>query len=417
MITAFVDMVGLLMVVPLLPYYALEMGGAGIWVGILVSAFSLAQILSAPLWGRVSDHYGRRPALLVSLSAAAVAYVVFAFSQSLWLLLISRLVQGAGGGTVGVIQAYVADATEPKDRAKSLGWLSAATNLGVTIGPVLGAASLVMGRSAPGLLAAGLCVLNIAFAWAFLTETHVGSRRGGAAATATRPRHVIAQVLRNPGEPAPRLIWIYAIGMGAFMGFNSILVLVLADRFAITAENIWMVFTWNGAVAVLTRAFILGHMVDWLGEARLARLGQVLLAVGLMVIPFTARIVGEPIQLPLLANPIEPRILALGLAMMLVPLGTAFTFPCVTALLSKVIDPRERGVVMGVQQSFGGVARILSPLWMGFAFDNLGPGFPFWTCAGLVAATLMLTVGIDPEAHRHPAPLATPGPAAAPAAD
>src|SRR5687768_11098771 len=121
MITAFMDMVGLLMVLPLLPFYAEEMGGGGLWVGILVSAFSLAQLLSAPLWGRVSDRYGRRPALLIGLTGAAVAYVVFAYADSLWMLLASRLVQGAGGGTVGVVQAYVADISEPKDRARSLG--------------------------------------------------------------------------------------------------------------------------------------------------------------------------------------------------------------------------------------------------------------------------------------------------------
>ena len=101
MVTAFVDMVGLLMVVPLLPFYAREMGAGGLMVGVLVSAFSLAQLISAPLWGRFSDRYGRRPALLIGLGASAAAYVVFAFSDSLALLLVSRLVQGAGGGTVG----------------------------------------------------------------------------------------------------------------------------------------------------------------------------------------------------------------------------------------------------------------------------------------------------------------------------
>ena len=157
MATAFVDMVGLLMVIPLLPFYAKRLGGEGVTLGslhlgigvitaILVSAFTIAQLLSSPMWGRFSDRFGRRPALLVALGASAVAYVVFAFASNLWLLFLSRIVQGAGGGTVGVIQAYVADATEPKDRARSLGWLSAATNLGVALGPVLGSLSLTVGE-------------------------------------------------------------------------------------------------------------------------------------------------------------------------------------------------------------------------------------------------------------------------------
>ena len=128
MITAFVDMVGLLMVIPLIPFYALKLGANGFVVALLVSSFSVAQLLSAPLWGRFSDRYGRRPALMVGLFASAVAYVVFAYADTLWLLFLSRIVQGAGGGTVGVIQAYIADATRPEDRAKSLGWLSAATS-------------------------------------------------------------------------------------------------------------------------------------------------------------------------------------------------------------------------------------------------------------------------------------------------
>ena len=139
MATAFLDMVGLLIVVPILPFYARRLGGegfniAGVHFGIgsvvamLVSTFTVAQLVSAPVWGRFSDRFGRRPALLVALGASAIAYVIFGFANSLTMLFISRLIQGAGGGTVGVIQAYVADSVEPDQRARGLGWLSAATN-------------------------------------------------------------------------------------------------------------------------------------------------------------------------------------------------------------------------------------------------------------------------------------------------
>ena len=221
------------MVIPLLPFYAKDMGGGGLWVGVLVSAFSLAQLISAPLWGRVSDRHGRRPALLIGLGAAAISYVVFAFAQNLWILLLSRLVQGAGGGTVGVLQAYIADATEPQDRAKSLGWLSAATNAGVAIGPVMGSTSMQLGSQAPGLLAAGLCVINMVFAWAFLAETNTHRKLDAALPPPVRGREMTARVLSHPTDPAPRLIWIYAIGMAAFAGFTSTLALFLADRFGV----------------------------------------------------------------------------------------------------------------------------------------------------------------------------------------
>lgn len=385
-------MVGLLMVVPLLPFFAKEMGGGGLWVGILVSAYSLAQLLSAPLWGRVSDRYGRRPALLVSLGAGAAAYVVFAFADSLWVLLLSRLVQGAGGGTVGVLQAYVTDATEPRDRAKSLGWVSAATSAGVTIGPVLGSTSLQFGRPAPGLLAAGLCLVNMVFAWAYLTETNVYAGEASRANPPRRGREVAREVVTRPGEAAPRLIWIYAIAMGAFTGFTAMLALFLDRRFGVTEATIGYVFMWTGAVSVLARAVLLGRLVDWLGEARLARVGQTLLAAALFLLPFTWAIGGRFDALGL-----EWRWLALAPVLTLVPLGTAFTFPCVTSLLSRTIEPRSRGVVMGVQQSFGGGARVIAPLWAGWAFDHLGTGYPFWTSAALVMATLFLTFGIAPS--------------------
>ena len=119
MITAFVDMLGLAMVIPLLPFYATKLGASATIVGVLIAAFSIAQLASAPLWGRFSDHYGRRPALLVGLLVSAVAYVIFAYASTLWLLLISRIVQGLGGGTIGVVQAYVADASDPSDRDRA----------------------------------------------------------------------------------------------------------------------------------------------------------------------------------------------------------------------------------------------------------------------------------------------------------
>jgi multidrug resistance protein len=213
-VTAFVDMVGLLMVIPLMPYYARDLGAGSLMVTVMVVSFTAAQLLSAPLWGRFSDKYGRRPALLVGLGAAAIAYVVFAYASSIWLLLLSRVVQGAGGGTVGVIQAYVADSTEPENRAKALGWLSAATNLGVALGPPLGSVALLMGHAGPGVVAAALCVVNMTFAWRYLQESRdmedakVAIRKRGAS------REAIMRVITHAKEAAPRLIWIYAIAMG-----------------------------------------------------------------------------------------------------------------------------------------------------------------------------------------------------------
>jgi multidrug resistance protein len=413
MITAFVDMVGLLMIVPLMPFYAKSFGASGFTVGLLFSSFAIAQLISAPMWGRFSDKYGRRPALLVGLAASAISYVVFAYSNSLWLLFVSRLVQGAGGGTVSVIQAYVADALKPEERAKGLGWLSAATNLGVTLGPVLGSLTLSAGVHAPGLIASGLCFINMGFAWKYLVESRDMAEAKSSKHVPGRSRDAIAHVITHSGEPAPRLIWIYSIAMGAFSGMNAVLALFLAARFGVTQKTIGFFFMYIGAIAVLTRFFILGWAVDRYGEARLSRFGSTLLAIGLAALPFMHRMADPAAfaqrlggSLPVSAVAVLP-FLPLALAVALIPLGTAFTFPCVTALLSRVIPSNERGLYMGVQQTFGGAARVLFPALAGLAFDRF-PELPFLVSAGLVAGTILLGLGMEEYTRPKREPKAAP---------
>jgi multidrug resistance protein len=398
MITAFVDMVGLLMIIPLLPFYAKDLGANGFKVGLLISSFAIAQLITAPMWGRLSDRYGRRPALIVGLTASAIAYVVFAFANALWLLFVSRLVQGAGGGTVSVIQAYVADALPPEERAKGLGWLSAATNAGVAIGPALGPLASQWGRSGPGLAAAALCLVNILFAWYFLTESRDMVEAKATNRIRPRSRDAVLHVVTHSSEPASRLIWIYAIAMGAFQGVNAILALFLAARFGVTAKTIWFFFTYIGIISVLTRALILGWAVDRFGEARLSRFGSMLLAAGLASLAFMyplkdPRALAHTLGLSVSFVAIIPY-LPLALAVALIPLGTAFTFPCVTALLSRVTPSSERGLYMGVQQTFGGTARVVFPILAGLAYDRLHE-LPFLVSAALVAGTIYLGLGME----------------------
>src|SRR5262245_52539461 len=247
MATAFLDMVGLLMIIPLLPFYVKSFGGQGVNIlgfhcgigiisGFIIAAFTVAQLLSAPMWGRFSDRVGRKPTLLIALAASGVAYLIFGFAHSLMLLFLSRVVQGAGGGTVGVIQAYVADSTEPEHRARALGWLSATTNLGVALGPVLGSVavaighgdlppgprSLTLGNASPGIIAAVICLLNMAFAARYLTESRDPDDHVATDEPRKTSRQAILRVISHASEPSSRLIWIYAISMGAFQGSFSV---------------------------------------------------------------------------------------------------------------------------------------------------------------------------------------------------
>jgi predicted MFS family arabinose efflux permease len=320
--------------------------------------------------------------MMVGLAASAVAYLVFAFADSLWLLFLSRIVQGAGGGTVGVIQAYVADVTRPEDRAKSLGWLSAATNAGVALGPVLGSWVQHWGRATPGLVAALLCVVNVAFAWRYLDEVREPHPEGGKG-TPRGSREAVWRVLAHPHEPSSRLILIYAIAIGAFQGTTAILALFLDWRFGVTVDTIGYVFMYIGTLSVVIRALLLGRVVDRVGEPRLSRAGVVLLAAGLLGIS--------------LAPDIPTLVLAVGL----LPLGTAFTFPCVTAMLSRVVSATERGLYMGVQQTYGGISRVGFPLLFGLAFDHLGKASPFQISATLVLATLLMGRDLERYAPRQ----------------
>ncbi len=402
MATAFVDMLGLLMIIPLLPFYVKSLGGAGITIlgihfgigmiiGFIVASFTVAQLVSAPVWGRFSDRVGRRPTLLIALGASAVAYLIFGFAHSLLVLFISRLVQGAGGGTVGVIQAYVADSTDPKDRARALGWLSATTNLGVALGPVLGSfaitlgtrdlmpgpATIHMGHAAPGIIAAALCLLNMIFVARYLKESRNFAEQTEAGEVRPTSRQAIWRVVSHSSEPSSRLIWIYAIAIGAFQGSFSVLALFLNARFQVTEHTIGYFFMYVGAISVFARVLLLGRMVDWLGEANLSRLGIVLLAAGV------------------LGMPLSSNLWMLALAVALIPLGTAFTFPCVTALLSRVIAPKQRGLYMGLQQTYGGVSRIIAPLFFGWSFDRIGVSSPYFFSSAFLLATLFLGFGLD----------------------
>jgi len=421
MATAFVDMVGLLMIIPLLPFYVKSLSGSGVNVlglhfgigtimGFIVAAFTVAQLVSAPMWGRFSDRVGRRPTLLIALGASAIAYLIFGFAHSLLLLFLSRLVQGAGGGTVGVIQAYVADSTDPKDRARALGWLSATTNLGVALGPVLGSfaitvgkydlipgpTSLQLGRAAPGIFAAALCVLNMIFVARYLTESRVVHEQTAESAEPPRTsRQAIWRVISHSSEPASRLIWIYAIAIGAFQGSFSVLALFLNAQFQVTEQTVGYFFMYVGAISVFARVLLLGRAVDWLGEANLSRLGLVLLAAG---------VVGMPLS---------RNLWMLAIAVALIPLGTAFTFPCVTALLSRVIAPRERGLYMGMQQTYGGVSRIIAPLFFGWSFDRLGVKSPYYFSSAFILGTIFLGFGLDRYARPKPAATEAVAPEAA----
>ena len=293
MATVFVDMMGFLMVMPVLPFYADRLGASPLLIGLMVSVFALAQLLMAPYLGKISDRKGRRPTLMFGISIAAVAFLLLALACSEWamarispgwliaLIFISRFVAGAGGATTGVVQAYVGDAIVPEERAKALGWISAATNAGVMIGPALGSLAAFGGPAVPGLIATGLCLLNLLVVKRGRPESSSAEARAEAKQEQRESlgRRMLA-VFQNPQLPVARLIWIYAVGMMAFMGMNAVLALFLQQRFGITEKSFGLFYVFVGAISLVMRSVLLGPAVRRFGEKGVMRIGLLSLAGG-----------------------------------------------------------------------------------------------------------------------------------------
>jgi MFS family permease len=403
MATVFVDMIGFAMVLPLLPFYLKRLAAADWVVGVVISSFAFAQLASAPLWGRFSDRYGRRPMIIAGLLISAVAYVIFGLAHALWLFFLSRLVQGAGSGTTGVVQAYVSDSIVPEDRAKALGWVTAATSAGVMIGPLIGSFAFHFGRSSPGYVAAGLCLANVLSAARWLPESrrHDGSERK----VVTQRRSLVRAVLEvaaEPTSPVGSLIWVYAIGMMAFMAMNGVLGLYLRSQFGVTEETIGYFYAYVGGISVVMRALLLGPAVRRIGEVGVMRLGAGCLAIGMLAIPIPGAIAAAShLQLPFGLPAVSLRLLTLAIVVLLVPVGTALLFPSTTALVSRKAPRDEVGQVMGVQQAFGGVSRLLGPMWSTALF-GLDVRFPFWLAAALMASGGVLTTRMRRADHAPP---------------
>lgn len=378
---ATVDMIGGAMVFPLIPFYALKLNASPAVIGMIIASFFVAQLISAPLWGRVSDRHGRRPALLIGLGASGIAFLVFGFANAIWLLFLCRIVQGLGGGTTGVLNAYVSDTVPPEDRARSLGWLSAGTNVGTMLGPVIGSFSTYWGPQWPGVIAGGLCLTNAVFAWKWLAE----SRQPHAHAVARKPVwHGVWTVLRNPTGAVQRLTLIYAVAMLAFSCLSSVLALYLSAEFGITEKTIGYVFLYIGVFSVLMRSALIGPIVDRIGETWSIRAGAATLIVGLV------------------SYALAPNLWSMAFIVPLVPIGTALLFPATTALMSRASAKTELGTTMGIAQTFAGISRVVAPLIATSLFQRISHGSPFYFAATAVGLASLLALQLEGQSAAQP---------------
>ncbi len=375
MAVAFVCTLGEFLVVALLPFYAERYGASPLEVGALVSAFALTSMAAAPLWGRLADRSGRRPALLLGLLVSAVGYALFGVAESIELLLLGRLVQGIGGGTVPVIFAYIADSVTGERRAEGIGWVTAVTSSAAMIGPAVGGLAGQVHPAGPGAVAAALSVAAAVFAYFWLPESRPRGTPGGEEESRYSISGAVGRVVAQPFRPLNLLIWIYAAGQVGMAGMTAIIGLYLGRRFGVDESNIGLFFFYLGGLSIVFRVLVLGRLVRRWGEVNVLRAGAVSFGAGLIAIPFATGI------------------WTLGAAIFLVPLGTSLLFPCTTSQVSKRA-PRSGvvGQVLGVQQAYGSASKIAAPLAAAYMFQELSPEAPFVVIGAvlLVAAAASL---------------------------
>jgi MFS transporter, DHA1 family, tetracycline resistance protein len=369
-----VDMLGFGIVIPVLPFYALEMGATPLQVTLLIASFSAVQMAASPLWGRISDRRGRRPLLIAGLFASAVSYLIFGFANSLQLLLFSRIAAGAAGGTIAVAHAYIADTTAAEERARGMGMIGAAAGLGVMLGPAIGGLFSQISLGTPGFVAAGLCALNGTAAVFLLPESRPREARtrarSGQAAT-------VGGWMRTMGSfPLSLLLAVYFLGITSFTAMTALLALYFERAFGIGAQQMGVLFAIAGGVTVVVRGLVLGVLVKRFGEIATVRLGAVALGLAFVLLPY----------LP-----------SFTWAMAIVPLyafGAGTMFPALATLTSFAADRESQGSVMGGSQFVGGLGRVLGPLWAGLLFQEIAIGTPFHVAAVLVALAFALALWI-----------------------
>jgi MFS family permease len=357
----FLDLVGFGIVVPHLPLAASRYTSSGLLIGAVVATDSLLSFLLAPSWGRLSDRIGRRPVMLIGLAGSAIAYTVFGLSGSLAVLFFSRILSGSVGATVNVAQAALADITPPDQRSRAMGLIGAAFGLAFIVGPALGGISSRLGEQAPGLLAAGICAVNLLVAAFTLRES--------------RERREVAWGARTRVPPSALLVT-FATTL-AFTAMYVVFQQFSTQALGLTRAGISYAFTLVGLVSVLVQGRLVRRLAPRVGELRLVAWGGVLMAMGLGLLPLLAFAPRSALQ-----------VAGIGVAVILISAGFSLAGPCVAGFVSRTTAPDDQGRALGTLQSIGSGARIVGPPLLGVLAEwgGYGAAFGVSAVAGAAAA-------------------------------
>jgi MFS family permease len=434
-----IDLMGLTIIIPLLPLYAASFGANPFTIGLLGAAYPIMQFLGAPVLGRASDRYGRKPVLVISQIGTLIGFILLGFAGSYWMLFLSRIIDGISGANIATAQAAITDSTTEKTRTQGLGLIGAAFGLGFIIGPVIAFASLALSGNnyhVPAFVAAFFSLLSILLTSFWFKETLPKERRDQGE---ERPSFSFKSMARAVTHPTVGFLLLLMFGQQlAFGGFEQLLALFTLSNLGLNASGNAVIFVYVGIIVVVVQGGLIGRWSRRFGDRRLVYAGLGLLAVGLILLGFTVRqpppwysraelqaelsgeqaLPGEtpPTQEIAVDLPDDDNNGWLGLAWILVAMipisvGGGILQPAINSLITKRVGLLEVGGMLGISAAFLSAANAVAPVAGGALFQGLGPAAPFILGGLLMALLLLLAIRlIKPgQEEAEPAGLARGG--------
>jgi len=377
-LTVFIDLLGFGILIPILPTFAkLELLVDETAIGVVVAVYSFVQFLFNPILGKLSDKYGRKPIIVISLFINAIGYVLFAFTTSFIILLVARIVAGIGGSSISVAQAYIADVTTKENRAKGMGVIGAAFGLGFVFGPLMGGFLASYGYMVTGFASATFSILAFIVTIALLPESNVNRKTPAE----TKRKLIDIDALKNVFAIPERamLIFLFFVLTFSFANIYGTFALLGLQVYGFSDMQNGFMFGIIGLTSAIVQGGLIGRISKVVSKKNILKFGSFFIMASLALIPY-----GETF-------------LGLAIICIFLSIGTGLFQPTVLSLISEVTPEDEQGVTLGVNQSVSAMARVLGPLWGGFAFEFLGYPFPFLTGAAFTLIIFIATVFYIPK--------------------
>ena len=369
-LVVFIDLLGFSLILPLLPYYAETFKANQTVTGILIASYALMQLIGAPILGRLSDRFGRRPILLLSVFGTFLGFLLLGFANALWMLFASRILDGLTGGNLSVAQAYISDVTDEKSRSKGLGMIGAAFGLGFIIGPVTGGLLSQWGYAVPAFTAAAVSLINLVLIYAWLPESLTAEKRDQM--NEKRPPVTLGALLAAFRRPFTGSILITRFFFGlAFAIFQTIFSLYALAKFNLTARDTGFVLTYVGVLSVIVQGFLVGRLTSRYRE-------DLLITISVVLMGFS-----------LLGWALAPSLLWVYIIMTPTAMSGGLLNTLLSSTLTKAVAPHEIGGILGLSSAVESSTRIIAPILGGVLLQQIGTWAP-----GIFGMIVMLGVSI-----------------------